>query len=244
MKTKIATLIKEMEKELEKCQNLEEKINEINEIKLAIHSLSPFKDQPVDCVLWIDNKNVFANSWNPNHVAPPEMKLLYTSIECDGYTQPIVTGKMEETGYEIVDGYHRNLILKSYPDIYERTKGYLPIVMINKEKSDRIASTIRHNRARGSHEVDLMGNIIRELHDLGRSDDWISLHLGMDKDEILRLKQITGLAELFKEKEFSQAWDRDENQLDHDEDIINYLDEDLDEDDEELDSPNDENKDE
>ncbi len=219
MNSIIASYVNEIKKELDKCLTVEEKIEQLNAIRSELHAISPFKNQPVDCVLWISNQNVHANTWNPNHVAPPEMKLLYTSIECDGYTQPIVTGKMEETGYEIVDGYHRNLILKHYPDIYERTQGYLPVVMINKEKSDRIASTIRHNRARGSHEVDLMGNIMRELHDLGRSDEWISLHLGMDKDEILRLKQITGLAELFREKEFSCAWDREDSE-NQDEEVV------------------------
>ncbi len=187
--------------------NLDERIEAINCVKQMLHEISPLKNQPVDCVVWVKREAVHANSWNPNHIAPPEMELLYTSIKCDGYTQPVVTGKQEESGYEIVDGFHRYLVLGKQSDISSRTMGYLPIVSIDREKSDRIAATIRHNRARGSHAVDLMCNIVRELHDLGRTDAWISKHLGMDLEEILRLKQITGLAALFREKEFTNAWE-------------------------------------
>ena len=165
------------------------------------------KQHPVDCVLWVNREEIHANEWNPNHVAPPEMELLYTSIKCDGYTQPIVTGMHEDNGYEIVDGFHRYLIPAEHSDIMKNTLGYLPVAQIDRVRSDRMASTIRHNRARGTHEVELMGNIVKELHDLGRSDDWIAKHLGMDADEILRLKQITGLAELFANEEFSEAWE-------------------------------------
>lgn len=179
----------------------------LNYIRGELHGLSPLKQHPVDCVLWVKRQEIHANEWNPNHVAPPEMELLYTSIKCDGYTQPIVTGMPEESGYEIVDGFHRYLIPGKHEDIMDNTRGYVPITNIDRVKSDRIASTIRHNRARGTHEVELMGNIVKELHDLGRSDDWIAKHLGMDADEILRLKQITGLAELFKNEEFSKAWE-------------------------------------
>lgn len=147
------------------------------------------------------------NTYNPNAVAPPEMKLLYESIRADGYTMPIVCYyDKEEDVYIIVDGFHRYRIMKEYPDIYEREKGMLPVTVINKPLDQRMASTVRHNRARGSHSVDLMSNIVKELHDLGRSDAWISRHLGMDRDEILRLKQITGLAALFKDVKFGTAW--------------------------------------
>lgn len=147
------------------------------------------------------------NTYNPNKVAPPEMKLLYESVKADGYTMPIVCyyNKTTDT-YIIVDGFHRYRIMLEYPDIYEREKGMLPVSVIDKPLDQRMASTIRHNRARGSHDVDLMSNIVKELHDLGRSDAWISKHLGMDRDEILRLKQITGLAALFKDVKFGQAW--------------------------------------
>ena len=135
------------------------------------------------------------------------MKLLYDSIKEDGYTMPIVCYfDSDKDQYIIVDGFHRYRIMLDYKDIYEREKGMLPVSVINKTIDQRMASTIRHNRARGSHDVDLMSNIVKELHELGRSDSWISKHLGMDKDEILRLKQITGLAELFKDVDFGKAW--------------------------------------
>ena len=147
------------------------------------------------------------NTYNPNTVAPPEMKLLYESIKIDGYTMPIVCYYNKESDtYIIVDGFHRYRIMKENADIYEREKGMLPVTVINKSIDQRMASTIRHNRARGSHDVDLMSNIVKELHELGRSDAWISRHLGMDRDEILRLKQITGLASLFKDIKFGDAW--------------------------------------
>jgi len=148
-----------------------------------------------------------ANEYNPNSVAPPEMKLLYDSIKEDGYTMPIVVyHHVKDDMYEIVDGFHRYSIMKIYQDIYEREKGLLPCSVIEKPISERMASTIRHNRARGSHNVDLMSNIVAELVEMGKSDNWIREHLGMSADEILRLKQITGLASLFKDKEFSKSW--------------------------------------
>lgn len=152
-------------------------------------------------------EKIVANGYNPNAVAPPEMKLLYDSIKEDGYTQPIVCYYAPKKDvYVIIDGFHRYRIMKEYKDIYERENGCIPVVVIDKPIDQRMASTIRHNRARGSHDVDLMSNIIRELHEIGRSDNWISKHLGMDKDEILRLKQITGLTALFKDVEFGKAW--------------------------------------
>ena len=147
------------------------------------------------------------NNYNPNVVAPPEMKLLYQSIKMDGYTMPIVCYYIKEKDeYIIVDGFHRYRVMLEYEDIFEREKGMLPVSVIDKPIDHRMASTIRHNRARGSHNVDLMSNIIKELHEIGRSDAWISKHLGMDRDEILRLKQITGLAALFKDVKFGKAW--------------------------------------
>ena len=136
------------------------------------------------------------------------MRLLYDSIKEDGYTMPVVSYYVqEEDKYMIVDGFHRYQIMKDYPDIYERENGMLPVTVIDKPLDHRMASTIRHNRARGSHDVDLMSHIIAELHELGRSDAWISRHLGMDQDEILRLKQITGLSALFREVDFGKAWE-------------------------------------
>lgn len=162
---------------------------------------------PVYNIISVPVEKIEPNTYNPNTVAPPELKLLYDSIKEDGYTMPIVC-YYDETReiYIIVDGFHRYRVMLDYPDIYEREEGMLPVSVIDKTIDCRMASTIRHNRARGSHDVDLMGNIIRELHELGRSDAWISKHLGMDRDEILRLKQITGLAALFRDVEFGKAW--------------------------------------
>ncbi len=162
---------------------------------------------PVYNVIPVPVEKIKPNTYNPNAVAPPEMKLLYDSIKMDGYTMPIVCYyDKDQDIYIIVDGFHRYRIMLEHEDIYQREKGMLPVSVIEKSLDQRMASTIRHNRARGSHDVDLMSNIVKELHDLGRSDAWISKHLGMDRDEILRLKQITGLAALFKDVEFGRAW--------------------------------------
>lgn len=170
---------------------------------------------PVYHVIAVPVEKIVPNSYNPNSVAPPEMKLLYESIKADGYTMPIVCYyvKMKDI-YVIVDGFHRYRIIKENQDIYEREGGMLPVSVIDKPIDQRMASTIRHNRARGSHDVDLMSNIIKELHELGRSDAWISSHLGMDMDEILRLKQITGLAALFRDVNFGKAWQPMEEERD------------------------------
>ena len=162
---------------------------------------------PVYSVIAVPVEKIEANTYNPNTVAPPEMELLYDSIREDGYTMPIVCYYDEPRDkYIIVDGFHRYRVILENADIYEREQGMLPVSVIDKPLDCRMASTIRHNRARGSHDVDLMSNIVRELHDLGRSDGWISKHLGMDTDEILRLKQITGLSALFRDAQFGQAW--------------------------------------
>lgn len=162
---------------------------------------------PVYNVIAVPVEKVRANTYNPNSVAPPEMALLETSIWEDGYTMPVVCYYLpDEDVYEIVDGYHRYTTLKTSKRIFERERGMLPVVVIAKDQSNRMASTIRHNRARGSHSIDLMSNIVAELTKAGMSDAWIMKHVGMDKDELLRLKQITGLAALFADREFSEAY--------------------------------------
>lgn len=193
--------------------NMEQKIDAINSIKIALHESSPMKNEPVDCVLWVKNFTVEANDYNPNSVAPPEMELLKHSILADGYTQPIVTFQKEE-GYEVVDGFHRNRVGKELKEVAERVYGYLPVVSINharEGKGDRIAATIRHNRARGKHRIDAMAEIVIELKRRNWSDKKISKELGMDPDEVLRLCQITGLAEMFADSEFSEAWMADDS---------------------------------
>lgn len=153
-------------------------------------------------------EKIRANEYNPNAVAPPEMRLLYDSIKEDGYTMPIVCYyNKNDDMYEIVDGFHRYRIIKEHKDIYDRESGCLPVSVIDKPIDERMASTIRHNRARGSHDIDLMSNIVAELHKIGRSDAWLAKHLGMDAEEITRLKQLTGLADLFKNNEFSRSWE-------------------------------------
>lgn len=162
---------------------------------------------PVYNIISVPIEKVVPNTYNPNAVAPPELALLYDSIKADGYTMPIVCYYSKpDDKYVIVDGFHRYRVMLEHKDIYDRENGMLPVSVIDKPLSDRMASTIRHNRARGSHDIDLMSNIVKELHDMGRSDSWISKHLGMDKDEILRLKQITGLAAMFKDIDFGKAW--------------------------------------
>lgn len=163
---------------------------------------------PVYNVLRVHVDKVQANDYNPNAVAPPEMELLETSIWEDGYTMPIVCYyDAENDKYIVVDGFHRYSILRSSKRIFEREQGYLPVSVIEKELSDRMASTIRHNRARGSHNIELMSVIVAELVEMGKGDAWICKHIGMSKDELLRLKQITGLAALFENKSFSDSWD-------------------------------------
>lgn len=162
---------------------------------------------PVYNVRRVPLEKLRSNAYNPNHVAPPEMKLLYKSIKEDGYTMPIVCYYLsDEDVYEIVDGFHRHQVMKEHKDIYDREGGCMPVVVIDKPISERMASTIRHNRARGSHDIELMSNIVSELVEAGMSDAWIQRNLGMDAEELLRLKQITGLASLFADKEFSAAW--------------------------------------
>lgn len=162
---------------------------------------------PVYNVQRVPLEKIRANSYNPNAVAPPEMKLLELSIWEDGYTMPIVCYRVPgEDCYEIVDGYHRYTTMLQSDRIREREDGTLPVVVIDKDESNRMASTIRHNRARGSHSIELMSNIVAELTQAGMSDGWILRHIGMDKDELLRLKQITGLTALFQDQEFSAAW--------------------------------------
>jgi len=165
---------------------------------------------PVYNVIRVPIEKIQANSYNPNKVSPPEMKLLIKSILEDGYTMPVVCYYIAESGvYEIVDGFHRYLAMKTEPQIAEREQNHLPVSVIDKDLSERMASTIRHNRARGTHNIDLMVDIVAKLTEAGLSDDWIMNNIGMDADELLRLKQISGLASLFADRKFSQSWKSD-----------------------------------
>ena len=187
----------------------DKRIEAINAFRQAIHELSPFREQPVDCVLWIKQDAITANDYNPNNVAPPEKRLLCKSLELDGFTQPIVVTENVPHHYEIVDGFHRHEIGTHRAALKRQLKGYLPVTCLRKErkdKIDRMAATIRHNRARGRHQINAMSEIVRELVLLGWDETKIGTELGMDSDEVLRLKQINGLLELFADRRFSEAW--------------------------------------
>jgi len=202
-------IIKQIEQYLQDL-TIPEKIEAINQFKIALHNNSPLKNEPVDCVLWVKNDSVKANDYNPNSVAPPEMELLKVSISEDGYTQPIVTMKGEDNIREVIDGFHRNRVGKEIPEIKERIFDYLPVVTINtdrEDKADRMAATIRHNRARGKHSITAMSDIVVELKRRNWTNEKIANQLGMDADEVLRLYQITGLTQLFENEEFSQSWE-------------------------------------
>lgn len=202
IKNLTAAIIKELSQ-----MDMENKINALNYIRQELHEESPFISEPCDCVLWIKQENIQANEYNPNHVATPEMKLLYQSIKSDGYTMPIVTYDLNDGNREIVDGFHRNRIGREHKDIQERVCGYLPVSTIDKPADERMGSTIRHNRARGTHGIRPMSDIVLDLSKQGWDDVKICEKLGMDLDEVIRLKQITGLKEAFSNHEFSKSWE-------------------------------------
>lgn len=191
--------------------DLDSRVENLNWLREVVAQHSPFQTEPVDFVRWVKADDVHANDYNPNSVAPPEMELLRLSIAADGYTQPIVS-MADEDGVQVIDGFHRHRVGKECAEIQERVHGYLPVVQIRTDrtdKSDRIASTIRHNRARGKHQVSIMSDIVIELKRRNWSNDKIGRELGMDPDEVLRLCQMTGLAELFADDDFSASWDVD-----------------------------------
>lgn len=184
-------------------------IDALNRIRRALHEVSPFRGEPVDCVEWVPCDSVRANDYNPNTVAPPEMKLLEVSIATDGYTQPVVTYHEAEQR-ETVDGFHRGRVGRESAAVRKRTRGYLPVVTINADRGsrpDRIAATVRHNRARGVHGVAAMSDLVADLKKRGWPPEKIGSELGMSADEVLRLAQVTGLAELFADRAFSEAWE-------------------------------------
>ena len=208
----IETIISVLKEYLAKL-NDEQKIEALNKIKISLHQISPLKNEPTDCVLWIKQQQVIANDYNPNVMSPTEKRLLETSLVKDGYTQPVVVlpiqqSKNKPSQWQVVDGYHRYLLSKKN-SLNKRINGYLPITILDVEShtmADQMAATIRHNRARGQHQVAAMSDIVRDLSRLGWNDQKIGDELGMSQDEVLRLKQISGLAELFSEHDFSEAW--------------------------------------
>ena len=183
-----------------------DKIVFLNELRQYISSLSPENVNPVDCVIWVPKEQVVANNYNPNHVADKEMRLLHTSVKEDGYTMPIVTS-WDDTlkKYVIIDGFHRNLVIRKFEDINERCKGYLPIVVLEKNIDERMAATVRHNRARGTHSVDGHVNIVFNMLKDGKSEREICEALGFEQKEFVKLKYITGFAKIFKNYKYSAA---------------------------------------
>jgi len=184
------------------------KILVIEDIKAFLHDISPQKAQPVNYVRWIPIEKVHANDYNPNSVAKNEMRLLYVSIQHDGYTQPVVTvydDKKDE--YVIVDGFHRYSTMRLNKDLYDANNGLLPVVVIEKSINDRMASTVRHNRARGKHSVSGMANMVFQMLENGWTDEAICAELGVEPDELVRLKHVTGFSKLFENVEYRRSWE-------------------------------------
>lgn len=204
------TIHDQIAEHLAKFTTVEDRVREVNAIRRTVHQMSPMRHHPVDLIEWVPGDTVEANDYNPNSVAPPEMELLHVSIQADGYTQPIVTHAGEDAGRVVVDGFHRNRVGKEYEDVAATLHGFLPVVQIRDDatgRDNRMASTIRHNRARGKHSVVGMTDIVLELKRRGWTDNKVSKELGMDPDEVLRLTQIGGLADAFADRDFSMAWD-------------------------------------
>jgi ParB-like chromosome segregation protein Spo0J len=216
VREKVVALAAELAQLIESVEDEGERMELVNAARTELHQASPMKDEPADLVLWVRGDTVQANDYNPNQVAPPEMRLLKRSVSADGYTMPVVTW-IDEGVREVVDGFHRRRVGLECKEVKKRTRGWLPVTTINQDRegrNDRISSTIRHNRARGKHQVQAMSEIVQELTKRNWSAARIGRELGMDEDEVLRLRQITGLAEAFADHEFSKAWEWDpENAL-------------------------------
>ena len=201
-------LQKQITQEIEAIADTRDKIAKIEEIRALLHKLSPKNNQPVNLVRWVPIEKVHANDYNPNSVAKNEMRLLYVSISHDGYTQPVVTVYDEtKDQYVIVDGFHRYTTMRLNQDIYDLNYGLLPVVVIEKSINDRMASTVRHNRARGKHSVSGMANMVFQMLDNGWKDDAICAELGVEPDELVRLKHVTGFSKLFENTEYRLAWE-------------------------------------
>jgi ParB-like chromosome segregation protein Spo0J len=198
-------LIAAVEEFFEDTDELDEQVSALNALREKLHDESPFSE-PVEHIKWVPQEAVEGNDYNPNEVATPEMELLHKSIKEDGYTQPIVTYQTGPDQFEVVDGEHRTIIGKEFDDIRTRLHDHVPVTVIDKPEEQRMGSTIRHNRARGTHQIRDMSDIVVELFDRGWSDDRIMEELGMERDEVLRLKQVSGLKKAFSDHEFSQSW--------------------------------------
>ena len=212
MNNNILELVNKLKIELDSIEDIDNKIDIFNEVKLSLKEVSPMKHHPTDFVVWERADLVEVQKVNPNAVAPPEMELLYQSIKNDGYTMPVVSFRQPDGTVRIVDGFHRRQIEQNHSDISDSTYGRIPTSFIRRtqeDESNRMASTIRHNRARGTHSIEIMSTIVAELVEMGKGDRWICQHIGMSPDELLRLKQVTGVAALFNNKQFSDSWEPD-----------------------------------
>jgi len=209
-------LLEALDEFFDETDDLDEQVAALNALREKLHEVSPF-NEPVEHIKWVPQDAVEGNDYNPNEVATPEMKLLHKSIKEDGYTQPIVTYETDTGRFEIVDGEHRSIVGKEFEDIRERLHDHVPVTVIDKEEEARMGSTIRHNRARGTHQIRDMSDIVVELFDRGWSDERIMDELGMERDEVLRLKQVSGLKKAFSGHEFSQSWTEYEDRYIEDE---------------------------
>jgi len=210
-------LLDAVEEFFDQTDDLDEQVSALNALRERLHDVSPFQE-PVENIRWVRQDAVEGNDYNPNEVATPEMELLHKSIKEDGYTQPIVTYETEPDHFEIVDGEHRSIVGKEFDDIRERLCDHVPVTVIDKDEEERMGSTIRHNRARGTHQIRDMSDIVVELFDRGWDDERIMEELGMERDEVLRLKQVSGLKKAFSDHEFSQSWTEYEDKHVGDED--------------------------
>jgi len=210
-------LLDAVEEFFDQTDGLDEQVSALNALRERLHDVSPFQE-PVENIRWVRQDAVEGNDYNPNEVATPEMELLHKSIKEDGYTQPIVTYETEPDHFEIVDGEHRSIVGKEFDDIRERLCDHVPVTVIDKDEEERMGSTIRHNRARGTHQIRDMSDIVVELFDRGWDDERIMEELGMERDEVLRLKQVSGLKKAFSDHEFSQSWTEYEDKHVGDED--------------------------
>ena len=177
----------------------------IEDIRAWLHERSPHKDTPVDYVRWVPTEKVSANNYNPNSVAGPEMALLKRSVMADRYTQPGVVAP-DGDRFVVVDGFHRYLLCRDDPDIRAMNSGMLPVVVLKTGLAGRMAATVRHNRARGRHSVGGMSELVYNMLQDGMSDAEVCNELGMEPEELLRLKHITGFSKLFEDVEYRKEW--------------------------------------
>lgn len=183
----------------------------LNNVQSIVSELRPIDEFPIDDVKFVPLEKVSANSYNPNQVSDNEMELLYKSIKADGYTQPVVcvedeTYDGDETRLEIIDGFHRYITMKRHSDIRERSNGLLPITVLDKTMNEQRAATVRHNRASGKHTTSGKSQVVFEMLQDGWDDERICEELGMEPEELARLKHTSGFAKLFDDTDYSQPW--------------------------------------